>query len=230
MFLLSHLFFVFSYSFSSLSLLFFSYLFPFFPSFLLSFFPLVFFLPAGELGLRQFLESRGHELVVTADKDGDNCELDQHLKDAHYVISQPFYPAYITAERMANAPNLKAAITVSVHSYIYLFMDSFFFFFFFNKTRLILVTIKKFISSQSYIYYTFSCTLFFSLSFFIQKHRLVLDLIMLILLVHVQIKLTFQKLLSAIQFLVRDFILFVLLFVLLLFFYFLIHNNLLLFK
>ena len=103
------LFFLFSFSFvllQSFSLL------SFFP---LSFFPLVFFLPAGELGLRQFLESRGHELVVTADKDGDNCELDQHLKDAHYVISQPFYPAYITAERMANAPNLKAAITVSVH-------------------------------------------------------------------------------------------------------------------
>ena len=38
------------------------------------------------------------------------------------------------------------------------------------------------------------------------KHRLVLDLIMLILLAHVQIKLTFQKLLSAIQFLVRGFI------------------------
>ena len=44
MFLLSHLFFVFSYSFSSLSPLFFSYLFFFFPSFFPSFlFPLVFF-------------------------------------------------------------------------------------------------------------------------------------------------------------------------------------------
>ena len=109
----------------------------FFSSFLLSSLLssfLLFFSSAGELGLRQFLESRGHELVVTADKDGDNCELDQHLKDAHYVISQPFYPAYITAERMANAPNLKAAITVSVHSVFinifYLFMDSFILFFF----------------------------------------------------------------------------------------------------
>ena len=53
---------------------------------------------------------------------------------------------------------------------------------------------------------------------------------MLILLVHVQIKLTFQKLLSAIQFLVRDFILFVLLLFYYCLFYFLIHNNLLLFK
>jgi len=71
---------------------------------------------SGELGLRKFLEDRGHELVVTSDKDGENCELDQHLKDAHYVISQPFYPAYITAERMANAPNLKGAITAGIGS------------------------------------------------------------------------------------------------------------------
>lgn len=66
---------------------------------------------SGELGLRKFLEDRGHTLVVTSDKDGENCELDRELKDADVVISQPFYPAYITAERMANAPNLKMAIT-----------------------------------------------------------------------------------------------------------------------
>lgn len=71
---------------------------------------------SGELGLRKFLEDRGHTLVVTSDKDGEGCELDKELKDAHYVISQPFYPAYITAERMANAPNLKAAITAGIGS------------------------------------------------------------------------------------------------------------------
>jgi formate dehydrogenase len=71
---------------------------------------------SGELGLRKFLEDRGHTLVVTSDKDGENCQLDQELKDAHYVISQPFYPAYITAERMANAPNLKGAITAGIGS------------------------------------------------------------------------------------------------------------------
>jgi len=71
---------------------------------------------SGELGLRKFLEDRGHTLVVTADKDGDGCQLEKELADAHYVISQPFYPAYITAARMAMAPNLKAAITAGIGS------------------------------------------------------------------------------------------------------------------
>lgn len=71
---------------------------------------------SGELGLRKFLEDRGHTLVVTADKDGDNCVLDKELVDADYVISQPFYPAYITRERMEKAPKLKAAITAGIGS------------------------------------------------------------------------------------------------------------------
>lgn len=71
---------------------------------------------SGELGLRKFLESRGHTYVVTSDKDGDGCELEKELVDADIVISQPFYPAYITAERLANAPNLKMAITAGIGS------------------------------------------------------------------------------------------------------------------
>ena len=71
---------------------------------------------SGELGLRQFLEQAGHSLVVTADKDGDGCEFERHLVDAHYVISQPFYPAYLTQERLASARNLKAAITAGIGS------------------------------------------------------------------------------------------------------------------
>jgi len=50
---------------------------------------------SGELGLRKFLEDRGHTLVVTSDKDGDGCELEQHLPDTDIVMSQPFWPAYI---------------------------------------------------------------------------------------------------------------------------------------
>ena len=38
-----------------------------------------------ELGLRQFLEERGHEYVVTADKEGENSELDKHLPDTDIV-------------------------------------------------------------------------------------------------------------------------------------------------
>jgi formate dehydrogenase len=71
---------------------------------------------SGELGLRRFLEQAGHELVVTADKDGENSEFDRHLPTAHYVISQPFYPAYMTAERFAKAVYLKAAITAGIGS------------------------------------------------------------------------------------------------------------------
>ncbi|WP_020671650.1 NAD-dependent formate dehydrogenase [Amycolatopsis nigrescens] len=71
---------------------------------------------SGELGLRNFLESHGHELVVTSDKDGDGSVLDRHLHDAEVVISQPFWPAYLTAERIAKAPNLKLAITAGIGS------------------------------------------------------------------------------------------------------------------
>lgn len=44
------------------------------------------------------------------------CEFEEHLKDTHYVISQPFYPAYLTRERIEMAPNLKAAITAGIGS------------------------------------------------------------------------------------------------------------------
>lgn len=71
---------------------------------------------SGELGLRKFLEDRGHTFVVTSDKDGDGCELERELEDADIVISQPFYPAYITAERIAKSPNLKMAITAGIGS------------------------------------------------------------------------------------------------------------------
>ncbi|GAA1289211.1 NAD-dependent formate dehydrogenase [Pseudonocardia aurantiaca] len=71
---------------------------------------------SGELGLRKFLESQGHELVVTSDKEGPDSEFDRHLADAEIVISQPFWPAYLTAERIAKAPNLKLAVTAGIGS------------------------------------------------------------------------------------------------------------------
>jgi len=71
---------------------------------------------SGALGLRSFLESAGHTLVVTSDKDGANSEFDRNLHDADVVISQPFWPAYMTAERFAKAPNLKLVITAGVGS------------------------------------------------------------------------------------------------------------------
>lgn len=71
---------------------------------------------SGELGLRQFLESQGHTLVVTSDKDGPDSTFERELPDSDVVISQPFWPAYLTADRIAKAPNLKLAITAGIGS------------------------------------------------------------------------------------------------------------------
>ena len=71
---------------------------------------------SGELGLRKFLESNGHQLVVTSDKDGDGCTADKELVDSDIVISQPFFPYYLTREKMETAPNLKMAITAGIGS------------------------------------------------------------------------------------------------------------------
>ncbi len=71
---------------------------------------------SGELGLRKFLESKGHTLVVTSDKDGPNSVFEKELVDADVVISQPFWPAYLTAERIAKAKKLKLAITAGIGS------------------------------------------------------------------------------------------------------------------
>ncbi|MGH9017153.1 MAG: NAD-dependent formate dehydrogenase [Acidimicrobiales bacterium] len=71
---------------------------------------------SGELGLRPYLEGAGHTLVVTADKDGADSVLDRELPDADIVISQPFWPAYLTAERIGRAPKLKLAITAGIGS------------------------------------------------------------------------------------------------------------------
>ena len=71
---------------------------------------------SGELGLRNFLESGGHTLVVTSDKDGPDSRFERELVDADVVISQPFWPAYLTAERIAKAKKLKLAITAGIGS------------------------------------------------------------------------------------------------------------------
>ncbi len=71
---------------------------------------------SGELGLRQFLE------VQRAYPGGDlrqgwaDSEFERELADADVVISQPFWPAYLTAERIARAPKLKLALTAGIGS------------------------------------------------------------------------------------------------------------------
>jgi formate dehydrogenase len=71
---------------------------------------------SGGLGLRTYLEDAGHTYVVTSDKDGPDSEFERHLVDADVVISQPFWPAYMTAERFAKAAHLKLVITAGIGS------------------------------------------------------------------------------------------------------------------
>ena len=70
----------------------------------------------GELGLRKFLEDAGHKFIVTSDKDGANSTFDRELVDADIVISQPFWPAYMTEQRFAKAKNLKMVVTAGIGS------------------------------------------------------------------------------------------------------------------
>lgn len=71
---------------------------------------------SGELGLRKFVEGAGHQLVVTSDKDGADSGFERELVDADVVISQPFWPAYMTTERFAKARNLKLVVTAGIGS------------------------------------------------------------------------------------------------------------------
>ena len=71
---------------------------------------------SGGLGLRKYLQDLGHTLVVTSDKDGKKSIFERELVDADIVISQPFWPAYLTAERIATAKQLKLAITAGIGS------------------------------------------------------------------------------------------------------------------
>ncbi|KAH6642401.1 D-isomer specific 2-hydroxyacid dehydrogenase [Boeremia exigua] len=69
-----------------------------------------------ELGLRKWIEEQGHELVTTSNKEGENSEFDKHLVDAEIIITTPFHPGYLTAERLAKAKNLKLAVTAGIGS------------------------------------------------------------------------------------------------------------------
>ncbi|CAG8260311.1 unnamed protein product [Penicillium salamii] len=69
-----------------------------------------------ELGIRKWLEDQGHTLVTTSDKEGENSKFDQELVDAEVIITTPFHPGYLTAERLAKAKNLKLAVTAGIGS------------------------------------------------------------------------------------------------------------------
>jgi len=68
------------------------------------------------LGIKQWLESQGHTLVVTDDKEGPNSAFLKELEDADILITTPFHPGYLTADAMKRAKNLKLCVTAGVGS------------------------------------------------------------------------------------------------------------------
>lgn len=69
-----------------------------------------------ELGIREFLEKRGHTYLVTDDKEGPDSTFSRELVDADIIITTPFHPGYLTADQIDRAKNLKLAITAGVGS------------------------------------------------------------------------------------------------------------------
>ncbi|XP_059640223.1 formate dehydrogenase, mitochondrial [Cornus florida] len=68
------------------------------------------------LGIQDWLESKGHQYIVTDDKEGPDCELEKHIPDLHVLITTPFHPAYVTAERIKKAKNLQLVLTAGIGS------------------------------------------------------------------------------------------------------------------
>ncbi len=66
------------------------------------------------LGLRDFVEENGHELVSITDREGD--ELRGHLQDAEVLITTPFWPVYVDEAMLDGAPELKLILTAGVGS------------------------------------------------------------------------------------------------------------------
>ncbi|KIP05092.1 hypothetical protein PHLGIDRAFT_25241 [Phlebiopsis gigantea 11061_1 CR5-6] len=69
-----------------------------------------------ELGIRSWLESQGHEYLVSDDKEGPNSFLHKNIVDADIVITTPFHPGYLTKELLDKAKNLKLCVTAGVGS------------------------------------------------------------------------------------------------------------------
>ncbi|CAF1469185.1 unnamed protein product [Rotaria sp. Silwood1] len=72
------------------------------------------------LGLPEWIKENKLEdrlkLIVTSDKDSENSLAEKVLPEASIVISQPFWPCYLTQERIDKAKKLQLAITAGVGS------------------------------------------------------------------------------------------------------------------
>ena len=65
------------------------------------------------LGLREMVEAQGHELIALTDA---GSKLEDHLPTTDVLIATPFWPAYITKERIDKAPRLRLILTAGVGS------------------------------------------------------------------------------------------------------------------
>ena len=54
--------------------------------------------------------------MLADSKEGKDSDLDKYLPEADIVITTPFHPGYINAERIAKAPKLKLALTAGIGS------------------------------------------------------------------------------------------------------------------
>jgi len=69
-----------------------------------------------QLGLRPYLESIGHEYIVSSSKEGLDSDFQKHIVDAEVLITTPFHPGYLTRDLVEKAKNLKLCITAGVGS------------------------------------------------------------------------------------------------------------------
>ncbi|KAH7888484.1 hypothetical protein F5I97DRAFT_702774 [Phlebopus sp. FC_14] len=69
-----------------------------------------------QLGLREYLESQGHEYIVSDSKEGPDSDFQKHIVDAEILITTPFHPGYLTADLFEKAKNLKLCVTAGVGS------------------------------------------------------------------------------------------------------------------
>jgi formate dehydrogenase len=63
---------------------------------------------SGELGLRRFLEERGHAFVVRSDKDGSDSVFERELLDAAIVTSPTASPGHTTSKECRSGQSLPA--------------------------------------------------------------------------------------------------------------------------
>jgi len=69
-----------------------------------------------QLGIREWLESQGHEYIVSDSKEGPDSDFQKHIVDAEVLITTPFHPGYLTGDLFEKAKNLKICITAGVGS------------------------------------------------------------------------------------------------------------------